>query len=163
MAKHIKEYGQFINEQRTIVRGGPRSGPSSGFITGNRPDEPVAPTPPWPGWDNLVTKLKGLPYPYTKGQHLNPSGIPDMIYWKSKNGYDMDIQKPSSDPRVKHRDEEITLYNTKDRKNQEVLHAWWKKKGYETDETSVRIKYKDVDKLRNDLIAFFNAYPPIKK
>ena len=75
----------------------------------------------------------------------------------------MDIQKPSSDPRVKHRDEEINLYNTKDRKNQEVLHAWWKKKGYETDGNSVRIKYKDVDKLRNDLIAFFNAYPPIKK
>jgi hypothetical protein len=157
MAKHIKEYGQFINEQ--IVRGGPRSGPSSGFINA----KPEAPTPPWPGWDNLVAKLKGLPYPYTNGIHLNPSGIPDRIYWKGKSGYDMDIQKPSSDPSVLHREEEITIFNIKDRKNQGILHAWWKKKGYETNEASVSIKFKDVDKLRNDLISFFNAYPPIKK
>jgi len=131
----------------------------SGGITGTKPvNKKVTPPQRWPNWVTLVTKLKEIPYPYVTH---TPSDIPDSVIWNGKQGWNLDIQEPK--PNVNRRDEEINLFNLKDRKNQEILHQWWKKQGYSTDGNTVSIQYKDADKLKNDLMSFFKVFPPIMR
>lgn len=115
-----------------------------------------------PEWIALVAKLKGLSYAPKVLTFNSYDGIPSQsLNWgttkdpnKGKYGMGM-VSADSSDPK-----EQMDLFNSKDRKNQADMHAWWKRKGYSTDGTYIGIKFRDAAKLAADLEEFFELFPP---
>lgn len=116
-----------------------------------------------PLWVNLVSKLKSLSYQpkiLTFDSYDTPPIPSQSLNWgtaKGSNGkYAFGITSTDS----KLPKERMVLFNRSDRTNQAEMHNWWKKRGYTTDGNEVSINFKDADKLRADIEAFFKAYPP---
>ena len=116
-----------------------------------------------PLWINLVSKLKSLPYSpkiLTFDSYDTPPIPSQSLNWgtaKSSNGkYAFGLSSTDS----KMPKERMFLFNSEDRNNEKEMHNWWKKRGYATDGKDVSINFKDADKLRMDIEAFFKVYPP---
>jgi hypothetical protein len=116
-----------------------------------------------PDWINLVSKLKTVTYTpkiLTFNSYDTPPIPSQSLNWgmaKGPNGkYAIAIASTDS----KMPKEEMTLFNSNDKKNQMDMHNWWKKRGYMTNGDDISINFKDADKLKNDLESFFKIYPP---
>lgn len=119
-----------------------------------------------PEWINLVSKLTQLSYSpkiITFNSYDTPPIPSQSMNWgtaKGPNGnYGMAIASTDS----KMPKERMNLFNTEDKANEDNMYQWWRDRGYGVDYDMVSIKFKDADKLKNDIEEFFKVYPPSKK
>lgn len=116
-----------------------------------------------PVWINLVSKLKTLSYPpkiLTFDSYDTPPIPSQSLNWgtaKGPNGkYGFAI--PSTDSKMP--TQRMSLFNSKDKNNQNEMYNWWAKKGYTVKYDNVLVDFNNADKLRNDIEEFFKLYPP---
>ena len=118
-----------------------------------------------PAWIKLVSVLRTLSFPpkiLTFNSYSEPPVKSQSLNWgtaSSRNG-NYALAMLSTDK--ENSNEEMDLFSD-NKALQNEMYKWWISKGYKKNYERIKINFKDADRLKSDMEAFFKVFPPVGK